>query len=761
MTVTVQTNRATFAGNDVTTAFPFLFKAYDEADIVCAKYSSTGVETPLVKDSDFSVALNDDGTGTVTYPISGTELATGETLLVRRIVPNTQTLNLAPNGPYDPGSTMRAIDENAFKAIQNTEEIGRARKLPPNESATADLPPADQRKGLFDGYDVGTGAPTLLAGVGSATDAAVVAYDRLATGTVSQSVASILSAMVFVSEWDPAATGLVDDNSKMQAAIDYAETLFLGGSLGGGGAVVIFDAKKYLYTGLVIPSGVSLRGHGINHTLFLLDGVSSTGIKCVAADTGSSADQVAWCSMEGIGFFSNETTPTSQVQWNMVGFTRCTVRSCFFEWFDGCTAIQATGSTLAGSGGPAMWHNSLHDCFLIHSASRTAGGTAIELGDDSTAFEKVTAFKMYGGRIASAGSGTGMKLKASGCQFYSVVHENLTIATEVGSAGTRGAVEISFFGCYWENNTTNRKMFANAEGTYFAGSLVTGGAESDSGLRTLFDDDAVHQGYAGNTGGQKWEVVVKSGSTVPPVFRGLDNVPAIAIENLDGDQMNISNGASGSSTTQYLRVLDDGFTNELFALGTAQLTLGADGVGNCGSAANRFDTVYATTGAIDTSDRDEKDLITELDAAEKACALECKGLIRRFKFKSSVEKKDGDARWHFGVMAQDLQTVFANHDLNAHEYGLFCYDEWDDVFETIPEVIDFKRVPVLDERGAPTFEPVARGRDGHALFDEPPRPVYKSVPFVLKKEVTHHRTVAGSRYGVRYTELLAFIIGAL
>ena len=89
------------------------------------------------------------------------------------------------------------------------------------------------------------------------------------------------------------------------------------------------------------------------------------------------------------------------------------------------------------------------------------------------------------------------------------------------------------------------------------------------------------------------------------------------------------------------------------------------------AAGNRWSEVYAGTGAINTSDRNEKEEIEELSEAELRVAQACKGLVRKFKFK-------GGTRKHIGVIAQDVRDAFSAEGLDAHEYGLFCSDTWTD-----------------------------------------------------------------------------------
>ena len=134
-------------------------------------------------------------------------------------------------------------------------------------------------------------------------------------------------------------------------------------------------------------------------------------------------------------------------------------------------------------------------------------------------------------------------------------------------------------------------------------------------------------------------------------------------------------------------------------------TTGADrdnGI-NFGSAGARWGTIFAATGTIDTSDQNEKQDIAELSEAEQRVAVAAKGLLRKFRWKDSVAEKGDAARTHVGIMAQDLQAAFAAEGLDASDYAMWCSDTWTD------------------------------------------------------KETGEERT----RLGVRYSELLAFIISAI
>jgi hypothetical protein len=103
-----------------------------------------------------------------------------------------------------------------------------------------------------------------------------------------------------------------------------------------------------------------------------------------------------------------------------------------------------------------------------------------------------------------------------------------------------------------------------------------------------------------------------------------------------------------------------------------------DGVIDLGNGGNRFDDIFATNGTIQTSDRNEKQDIAELSDAEQRVAVAAKGLLRKFRWKSAVEEKGDEARTHFGIIAQDLQAAFAAEGLDAGDYAMFISSTWTD-----------------------------------------------------------------------------------
>ena len=146
---------------------------------------------------------------------------------------------------------------------------------------------------------------------------------------------------------------------------------------------------------------------------------------------------------------------------------------------------------------------------------------------------------------------------------------------------------------------------------------------------------------------------------------------------------------SQTESNIYLATFGTGLKFESYITYKAILPCDGDGADSdnnidLGSSSVRFDDVYATNGTIQTSDRNQKQDIQALTDAEQRVATACKGLIRRFRWQDSVAEKDDNsdsdetARYHFGVIAQDLQDAFTAEGLDAGDYGMFISSTWTD-----------------------------------------------------------------------------------
>jgi hypothetical protein len=149
-----------------------------------------------------------------------------------------------------------------------------------------------------------------------------------------------------------------------------------------------------------------------------------------------------------------------------------------------------------------------------------------------------------------------------------------------------------------------------------------------------------------------------------------------------------------------------------------------DNTKNLGDASFRWANVYAGNGSIITvSDKREKQQVKDIDAA----VMRAWGKVnyQQFKFNQAVETKGDGARWHIGVIAQQVKEAFESEGLDAFAYGLLCYDQWEDQYEDV-----LVEVEVQNSDGSISKMLQGNGEKRIAL-------------------------PAGNRYGIRYEEALA------
>lgn len=104
---------------------------------------------------------------------------------------------------------------------------------------------------------------------------------------------------------------------------------------------------------------------------------------------------------------------------------------------------------------------------------------------------------------------------------------------------------------------------------------------------------------------------------------------------------------------------------------------GESGSFSLGTSAYLFSSVYAQNGSIQTSDINYKQDIADLTQKEINVAIACSKLIKKFKFKDAVAKKGESARYHVGLIAQEIKAAFEYEGLDGTRYGILCYDSWD------------------------------------------------------------------------------------
>lgn len=286
------------------------------------------------------------------------------------------------------------------------------------------------------------------------------------------------------------------------------------------------------------------------------------------------------------------------------------------QTFNGEFATNSVG-TISGTGiGPVA--NNAYYC----------GGSALRWANMySTLLDVSSTFTWGGYGIAAPGGSTSTFLRNDG----------------TWAAPTAGSV-------------ANSVTFNNGGSGGGSGSTFNGSSPLTVSYNTIGAPSASGSGASGT-----W------GISVTGTSQGLTGSPNITVTSVTVGSATNAVGSAGSNTTLG--------NNTVFVAPSTGFAPSVDNSYVLGGPSNRWSTVYAGNGTINTSDARQKQQDRPLSEAEKAVAIRIKHLIKTFKFNKAVEEKGENARIHVGVYAQELADAFAAEGLDAHRYGMFCYDE--------------------------------------------------------------------------------------
>ena len=137
MTVSSTTVKNSYSGNGSTTSFNYTFKIFADSDLQVIIRSSTGTETTKTITTHYTVsgAGNTNG-GSVTFT-SGNIPANGETVVLRRNVPQTQAIDYIANDPFPAETHEEGLDRATMTTQQVQEELDRSIKLSRTNTMTS------------------------------------------------------------------------------------------------------------------------------------------------------------------------------------------------------------------------------------------------------------------------------------------------------------------------------------------------------------------------------------------------------------------------------------------------------------------------------------------------------------------------------------------------------------------------------------------------------------------------------------------------
>jgi hypothetical protein len=138
MTVSTTIIKNFHNGNGSTTNFAYQFRILEDTDLlVIIRTNSTGAETTKTLATHYTVAgAGDASGGSITFT-GGNTPASGETVVIRRNVPQTQAIDYIANDPFPAETHEEGLDRSTMVAQQVAEESNRSIKLSRTNTMTS------------------------------------------------------------------------------------------------------------------------------------------------------------------------------------------------------------------------------------------------------------------------------------------------------------------------------------------------------------------------------------------------------------------------------------------------------------------------------------------------------------------------------------------------------------------------------------------------------------------------------------------------
>ena len=155
MTISTTSIKNSNSGDGSTTNFAYTFKIFANSDLQVIIRSSTGLETVKTITTHYTVAgAGDASGGSITFTTGNTP-ASGETVVIRRALPQTQSIDYIANDPFPAESHEEGLDRAMMAIQQVQEELDRSIKLSRTNTMTSTefTNSASDRGGKVLGFD--------------------------------------------------------------------------------------------------------------------------------------------------------------------------------------------------------------------------------------------------------------------------------------------------------------------------------------------------------------------------------------------------------------------------------------------------------------------------------------------------------------------------------------------------------------------------------------------------------------------------------
>jgi hypothetical protein len=342
----------------------------------------------------------------------------------------------------------------------------------------------------------------------------------------------------------------------------------------------------------------------------------------------------------------------------------------FYTPFNGLRAyVATTGAFIVYVGGVWTDWNSL----ISANEASIASAATCDLGAAGSLFVQITGNTT----ITSFGTGANKLRFVRFAQALTLTHNGTSLILLGGASRATAAGDVGIYASDASGNWRER--------SYFRAASNAGDYATKSGTETLTNKTLT--------------------SVIAPFTMAGSTASALQAEfttNQGDFHLRVRNGSGTSVVQESARIgleyqsagyncgisfirgwgASDGFLS--FATnGNRQIDLGPSGIlqpyndntQNLGGASNRFATIYAGTGTINTSGAGTKTGSRVLSVAEIAIAKELAANVRVFQFCDAVAKKGEEAaRLHVGMIYEDVVAAFTAQGLDPLRYGIVCRD---------------------------------------------------------------------------------------